>query len=120
MKKIFVLLMLGVSFMFAAMNLQTATKDELMSIKGIGDKKADQILEYRKTNKINTPEDLTNIKGFGNSIVSNVKNNEKISNEKVIKESVNMKNEKKKEVSAQKEIMNKKMEMKKEDLLQKK
>ena len=44
MKKIVALLILGVSFMFAALNLQTATKEELMGIKGIGDKKAEQIL----------------------------------------------------------------------------
>lgn len=49
MKKIVALLILGVSFMFAALNLQTATKEELMGIKGIGDKKAEQILEYRAT-----------------------------------------------------------------------
>ena len=62
MKKIVALLMLCVSFMFAAINLQTATKEELMSIKGIGDKKADSIIEYRKTNEIKDPEDLKNIK----------------------------------------------------------
>lgn len=73
MKKIVTLLMLSISFMFAAMNLQTASKEELMSIKGIGDKKADSIIEYRKTNKINTADDLKNIKGFGDSIISNVK-----------------------------------------------
>ena len=89
MKKIVALLMLSVSFMLAAINLQTATKEELMGIKGIGDKKADQIIEYRKTNKINSPEDLKNIKGFGNSIVSNI--------EKVSKKSDNMKKEMKKE-----------------------
>lgn len=120
MKKIVVLLMLSISFMFAAINLQTATKEELMSIKGIGDKKANQVIEYRKTNKINTPEDLTNIKGFGNSIVSNVKNENKVEKEKVIKKSDSMKNEKKKELTEQKVKMNKKMENKKEDLLQKK
>ena len=73
MKKIVALLMLCVSFMFATINLQTATKEELMSIKGIGDKKADSIIEYRKTNEIKDPEDLKNIKGFGDSIVSNIK-----------------------------------------------
>ena len=52
MKKIIVLLMLSVSFIFAAVNLQTASKDELMSIKGIGPVKADQIMKYRKSNKI--------------------------------------------------------------------
>ena len=83
MIKIVALLMLCISFIFASINLQTATKDELMSIKGVGDKKADQIIEYRKTNKIESAEDLKNIKGFGNSIVSNIeKMNEK---EKVVK-----------------------------------
>ncbi|MDY0051439.1 MAG: helix-hairpin-helix domain-containing protein [Aliarcobacter sp.] len=83
MKKIVALLMLCVSFMFAAINLQTATKEELMGIKGIGDKKADQIIEYRKTNKINEPEDLKNIKGFGDSIVSNIKKSDELVKEKV-------------------------------------
>ena len=83
MIKIVALLMLCISFIFASINLQTATKDELMSIKGVGDKKADQIIEYRKTNKIESAEDLKNIKGFGNSIVSNIEEmNEK---EKVVK-----------------------------------
>ncbi len=71
--------------MFAALNLQTATKEELMGIKGIGDKKAEQILEYRKTNKINSPEDLKNIKGFGDSIVSNIKKESGTAKEEVSK-----------------------------------
>ena len=85
MKKIVALLFLGVSFMFAALNLQTATKEELMGIKGIGDKKAEQIIEYRKTNKINSPEDLKNIKGFGDSIVSNIEKENGTEKEKVSK-----------------------------------
>lgn len=85
MKKIVALLMLCVSFMFAAINLQTATKEELMSIKGIGDKKVDQIIEYRKTNKINEPEDLKNIKGIGDSIVTSVKESDTVIKEKVEK-----------------------------------
>ena len=74
MKKIVALLMLCVSFLFAEINLQTASKEELMGVKGIGEKKAEQIIEYRKTNTIKNPEDLKNIKGFGDSIVGNVKN----------------------------------------------
>lgn len=97
MKKIVALLMLSVSFMLAAINLQTATKEELMGIKGIGDKKADQIIEYRKTNKINSPEDLKNIKGFGNSIVSNIEKANETTKEKVSKKSDNIKKEMKKE-----------------------
>ena len=61
MKKIVALFMLSCSFLFAQINLQTATKDELMGIKGIGEKKAEQIIEYRKTNTINKPEELKNI-----------------------------------------------------------
>ena len=34
----------------AAVNINTASKDELMSLKGIGEKRADDIIEYRKKN----------------------------------------------------------------------
>ena len=94
MKKIVALFMLSCSFLFAQINLQTATKDELMGIKGIGEKKAEQIIEYRKTNTINNPEDLKNIKGFGNSIVSNVENDTKVSKAKVTKDIKDSKEEK--------------------------
>ena len=73
MKKIFVLLMVSVSLLFCSIDLQNASKSELMSIKGIGPVKAEQIIEYRKTNQIKSPEDLKNIKGFGNGIISNIK-----------------------------------------------
>jgi competence protein ComEA len=99
MRKLVVLLMLGCSFLFAAMNLQTATKEELMSIKGVGDKKAEQIIEYRKTNTIKTPEDLKNIKGFGDSIVGNIKNADSTTQEKLSKKVEMEKDEKKKELT---------------------
>ena len=89
MKKIVALFMLSCSFLFAQINLQTATKDELMGIKGIGEKKAEQIIEYRKTNTINNPEDLKNIKGFGDSIVSSVKKSNMDTKEKVEKKMEN-------------------------------
>lgn len=75
MKKIIVLLILSFSFIFGAINLQTASKNELMSIKGIGPVKAEQIMMYRKSTKINSVDDLKNIKGFGPSIISNIKGN---------------------------------------------
>ena len=82
MKKIFAIVLLFGGFLFASINLQTANKEELMGIKGIGEKKAEQIIEYRKKNKINSPEDLKNIKGIGDNIVNNVKNNITVSKEK--------------------------------------
>jgi competence protein ComEA len=99
MKKIVALLMLCCSFLFAQINLQTASKEELMGIKGIGEKKAEQIIEYRKTNTINNPEDLKNIKGFGDSIVGNVKESNLDSKEKMNKKVEDKKEEKKKELN---------------------
>jgi len=111
MKKIIVLLMLSVSFIFAAVNLQTASKDELMSIKGIGPVKADQIIKYRKSNKIKSADDLKDIKGFGPSIISNIKGNKTISKAKTEKTKA-----KKKETKTVKKV---KTTKKKEDIVTK-
>ena len=73
MKKILLLLLLSVGMLLASINLNTATKGELMSIKGVGDKKSDQIIKYRKTNSLNSADDLKNIKGFGPALINNVK-----------------------------------------------
>ena len=107
MKKIVALLMLCGTFLFAEINLQTASKEELMSVKGIGEKKAEQIIEYRKTNTITKADDLKNIKGFGDSIVGNVKDANPISKENVNKKVEEKKEEKKKELN---EAVDKKIE----------
>lgn len=99
MKKLVVLLGLSTSLLFAQINLQTASKEELMSIKGIGDKKAEQIIEYRKTNTISNPDDLKNIKGFGDSIVGEVKKENNASKEGVDKKVEAIKDEKKNELT---------------------
>ncbi len=107
MKKIVALLMLCGTFLFAEINLQTASKEELMGVKGIGEKKAEQIIEYRKTNTIKNPEDLKNIKGFGDSIVGNVKETNPISKEDINKKVEEKKEEKKKELN---NVVDKKIE----------
>jgi len=99
MKKIVALLMLCGSFLFAEINLQTASKEELMGVKGIGEKKAEQIIEYRKTNTIKNPEDLKNIKGFGDSIVGNVKNTNSTAKEDLTKKVTTVNEDKKKELN---------------------
>ena len=46
-------------------NINTANKDELMSLPNIGDKRADAIIEYRKTQKFEKIEDIKNVTGIG-------------------------------------------------------
>lgn len=69
-------MLMFMTFMFGAINFNTATKGELMELKGIGEKKADAIIEYRKANKINRAEDLLPIKGFGQNLISKIKNSQ--------------------------------------------
>jgi len=71
MKKILVTLLLMFSFA-SALNVQKASKDELMCIKGIGEKKASAIMKYRKSHKLKSAKDLLEIKGFGKALVENV------------------------------------------------
>lgn len=83
MRKILLVLLLSVSFLFAVINVNTASKDELMTIKGIGEKKAEQIINFRKKNKAIKPEDLRSIKGFGSSIINNIKKDIKVKPKKM-------------------------------------
>ncbi|CAM2823448.1 ComEA family DNA-binding protein [Helicobacter burdigaliensis] len=74
------------SFLFASFNFNTATKEELMSIKGIGEVKANAILEYREQREIKRVEDLLFIKGFGKKSVENIKEYLKTIEEKNMEE----------------------------------
>jgi len=73
MKKL-LLTILSTAALFA-LNINTATKDQLMQIKGIGPKKAQAIIKYRKTHKIKSLDELKNIKGINSKILLNIKNN---------------------------------------------
>lgn len=55
-------------------SLNSATKEELMTLPGIGESKANSIIEYReKNNGFKTTEDIMNVKGIGKAMYEKIK-----------------------------------------------
>lgn len=53
-----------------AVNINTADKETLMSIKGVGERRADAIIQYREKNgPFTNIEQLAEIRGIGQSLV---------------------------------------------------
>ncbi len=51
-------------------NINTADVSELMNLEGIGENKANAIIEYREKNgRFRTPDELTNVSGIGSGIL---------------------------------------------------
>ncbi len=46
-------------------NINTADKEQLVSLKFIGDALADRIIEYRQNQPFQAPEDIMKVKGVG-------------------------------------------------------
>ena len=64
----------GISFAFAAVNINTATVDELDAVKGIGPGKAKAIVEYRSKNgPFKSVDELKGVKGFGEKSVAKLR-----------------------------------------------
>lgn len=49
----------------AKININTATKEQLESLSGIGEKTAQKIIEYRKKKKFESIDEITNVDGIG-------------------------------------------------------
>ena len=55
-------------------SINLATKDELMTLPGIGESKAENIIKHREENgKFEKIEDITNVSGIGESVYSKIK-----------------------------------------------
>jgi len=56
---------LVMSMQLIACNINTAGIEELSALKGIGTSTAEKIVKYRKEHKFEKAEDLMNVKGIG-------------------------------------------------------
>ena len=54
-------------------NINTATKDELTNLNGIGEATANKIINYRNKNKFQEIEDIMNVPGIGEAKFNNIK-----------------------------------------------
>ena len=54
-------------------SINNASLEELMTLKGIGEKTANKIIEYRSENKFETIEDIKNVSGIGDSLYEKIK-----------------------------------------------
>ena len=76
--KYLTLLLLFVSLMFGAVDINSASVKELTKLKGIGLKKAEAIVNYRKKHCFKSVDELLKIQGIGKKTLEKNKNDIKI------------------------------------------
>jgi len=61
------------AFAASKVNLNSATVEQLVELKGIGEKTALKIVEYRKNKKFSSVDDLVNVKGVGEKTLEKIR-----------------------------------------------
>ena len=69
-------------FAMSVDELNKASKEELMTINGIGEAKADAIIAERSKENFKSVDDVTRVKGIGSKLAENVKNDIKAKEKK--------------------------------------
>ena len=72
------LMMISVVTLFATVDVNNAGIEELTSLKGIGTKKAQSIITYRKAHCFKKVDDIIKVKGLGEKFLKNNRANIKI------------------------------------------
>lgn len=69
------MIILGISLLFGAVDINTADVKELSELNGVGAKKADSIIKYRDANCFKSVDELVKVKGIGKKILEKNKDN---------------------------------------------
>lgn len=78
--KFLTLMLLGVSLLFAAVDINSASAKELSSLNGIGTKKAELIIAHRDAQCFKNIDELILVKGIGKKIIEKNRDNISIGN----------------------------------------
>ena len=62
-------MLVSITILLGSVDINTATKGELVSLNGIGNKKADSILKYRETKCFSSVDSLVKVKGIGKKLL---------------------------------------------------
>lgn len=60
---------ISTTLLLSAVDINSADKQALMSLDGVGDKKADAILAYRKVHCFKSVEELSRVKGIASKLL---------------------------------------------------